>query len=216
MPRALADCRRCRRLQHQFNRLRVQYPDYWNRPVGAIGDPMSPLLIVGLAPGLHGANRTGQPFTGDASGDLLFSTLTELEIAGRVQITNAVKCLPVSNKPAGREVDNCQGYLRAELAQLAGRPDATVLALGRIAHNAVLKALGKPQNGCRFAHGAQHEPGQGIALVDSYHCSRYNTQTGRLTPVMFQQAVRRAAVCAGLVLSGSDAGGLQAGSGANG
>ena len=179
-------------MQRQFRRLRDECPDYWNRPVPPSGDPGAGLLIVGLAPGKHGANRTGVPFKGDAAGVLLFSTLNELALMDKVCITNAVKCLPVANLPNTREIDNCRRFLAVEL-----EPPRVILALGGIAHRAVLKALGLHQSHHPFSHGAVHELAPQV-LVDSYHCSRYNTQTGRLTEGMFRDVVELAATRAGL------------------
>ncbi|MBD3649211.1 MAG: uracil-DNA glycosylase, partial [Pseudomonadales bacterium] len=179
---------------------RGEQPDYWNKPVPASG-PRSNLLIVGLAPGRHGANRTGIPFTGDASGDLLFESLDALGLTGRVNITNAVKCLPVQNRPTAAEVDNCQPWLRDEIQALIDGPGVPVmLCLGLVAHNAVLKVLEYPRSRFPFAHAATHRLGDdGLRMVDSYHCSRYNTQTGRLTPKMFRQALRKAGRLAELI-----------------
>ena len=172
------------------------------------GDAAPRLLIVGLAPGLHGANASGRAFTGDHAGILLYRTLHEFGFASRPEsravddglvlsgcrITNAVKCVPPGNKPQPVEIRNCNGYLAAELAGL--RPGTVVLALGAIAHVAVLLALGLPRTWARFSHGAEHELPNGLRMIDSYHCSRYNTQTGRLTAEMFQQVVGRAAALA--------------------
>ena len=180
-------------MQRQFRQLRQSHPDYWNRPVPPVGSPDAALLIVGLAPGMHGANRTGIPFKGDAAGLLLYGVLEALGLDGKVRITNAVKCLPVANLPNTREVDNCRRFLEAELESAP-----VVLALGGIAHRGVLKALGLPQAPWKFAHGACHEPGP-LVLIDSYHCSRYNTQTGRLTEAMFHDVVELAARRAGLI-----------------
>jgi uracil-DNA glycosylase len=198
MPLPLADCRRCARFRHQFKKLRLEFPDYWNQPVPAVGDQKSPLMILGLAPGKHGANRTGVPFTGDASGELLFSTLRQLNLQDSVVITNAVKCLPINNKPASTEINNCQRYLTPEVQDHLRKSCSTFLALGRVAHNALLKALGVRQVDHPFVHGGDHELPDAVRIVDSYHCSRYNTQTGRLTAAMFHDAVAKAAVLAGL------------------
>jgi uracil-DNA glycosylase family 4 len=171
--------------------------------VPPFGDLAARLLIVGLGPGLHGANRTGRPFTGDFAGILLYSTLYRFGFASAAEsvsaddglrlhdcrITNAVKCLPPENRPTTEEVRRCNRYLARELAALPNR--AVILALGRIAHNAVLRALGFKQAVWPFAHAAEHELPNGIRLIDSYHCSRYNTQTGRLTTEMFETVVGR-------------------------
>lgn len=168
------------------------------------GPVSAPLLIVGLAPGMHGANRTGRPFTGDHAGILLYESLHGLGLASRpssvaqddglelldCRITNAVKCLPPANKPRPDEVRNCRGWLAAELA---GARPRVVLALGRIAHDGVLDALGLRRSAYPFAHGAEHPLDGHPLLIDSYHCSRYNTQTRRLTGEMFIEVLARAA-----------------------
>ena len=156
------------------------------------------LMIVGLAPGKHGANRTGVPFTGDASGELLFTTLKKLSLTSKVIITNAVKCLPIRNKPNSAEIRNCQRYLIPEVTAHRHKSSAVFLALGRVAHEAVLRALGLTLAHYRFAHGACHKLPGAVILVDSYHCSRYNIQTRRLTPDMFEDAVVSAAEYSGL------------------
>ena len=211
MPRIVDDgrrkfdvqCRRCPRLSAFLDGVRAEHPDYHARPVPAFGDVAPSLLIVGLAPGMHGANRTGRPFTGDYAGILLYETLHALGLASQPEslaandplvlkgcrITNAVKCLPPANKPLGGEVRNCNTYLEAELDSLD--EDSVVLALGRIAHDAVVRAQGERLGAWRFAHGALHALPSGLRLVDSYHCSRYNTQTGRLTEAMFVQVFDR-------------------------
>lgn len=179
----------------------MRHPDYHARPVAPFGDARARFLVVGLAPGLHGANRTGRPFTGDFAGELLYATLhrhgfasqpraTSAEDGMRLsgcRITNAVKCLPPQNKPQPTEVNRCNPYLRGELAALP--PGAAILALGRVAHGAVLKALMLPLRTFPFAHGARHRLAPGLNLYDSYHCSRYNTQTRRLTAAMFDDVV---------------------------
>ncbi len=196
-------CRRCPRLAGHLDAVRRAHPGYHARPVPSFGDPAARLLMVGLAPGLHGANRTGRPFTGDYAGILLYATLYRqgfgsapesvaaddgLRLRG-CRITNAVKCLPPENKPTTNEVRTCNAFLAAELD---GLPDkAVLLALGQIAHNAVLRALALRQAARRFAHGAEHALPNGMTLIDSYHCSRYNTQTGRLTEDMFDAVVGR-------------------------
>ncbi len=196
-------CRRCPRLSTYLDEVRVRWPDYHAAPVPAFGDAHPRLLIVGLAPGLHGANATGRVFTGDHAGILLYETLhrfgfsnqSESQFNDRLRlkgcrITNAVKCVPPRNRPVGDEISTCNRYLRRELEQL---PDqAIVLALGGIAHRAVLKARGLRQALYPFAHNALHALPGGLRLLDSYHCSRYNTQTRRLTPAMFDDVMRRA------------------------
>ncbi|NIV16861.1 MAG: uracil-DNA glycosylase [Woeseiaceae bacterium] len=191
-----SNCRACPRLANFLDDVNERYPDYFCRPVPPFGDRQARFLIVGLAPGMHGANRTGRPFTGDHAGILLyrmlhkfgFSTHEESTAADddlkldNCRITNAVKCLPPDNKPVGAEINTCNAFLANELSSL---PRASVvLALGGIAHRAVIKAVGGRQADFKFAHAAVHvlEP---FRLLDSYHCSRYNTNTGRLTTEMF-------------------------------
>lgn len=192
-------CTRCRRLTAHLARVRNLHPDYFCGPVPPFGGAQPDLLVVGLAPGLHGANASGRPFTGDHAGILLYQTLHEFGFASRPEsagandglqlircrITNAVKCLPPANKPLPEEVRTCNGYLRNELRRLAAR--AVVLALGRIAHGAVLLASGVGARRYPFAHGAVQPLPSGPRLVACYHCSRYNTQTRRLTPEMFRK-----------------------------
>jgi uracil-DNA glycosylase family 4 len=197
-------CRRCPRLSRHLDRVRAGHPDYHCAPVAPFGSRRFRLLVVGLAPGLHGANRTGRPFTGDHAGILLYRTLHEHGFASRPEsvsardglrvracrITNAVKCLPPANRPLPVEVRRCNPFLVAELAALA--PGGVVVALGAVAHVAVLRALGLPAARARFAHGAEHPLPGGRRLLDSYHCSRYNTNTRRLTPAMFRRVFARA------------------------
>jgi uracil-DNA glycosylase family 4 len=177
--------------------VRRTHPTYYARPVPPFGDLAGRLMIVGLGPGLHGANRTGRPFTGDYAGVLLYRTLHKYGFANQpgsddpndglrlldCRITNAVKCLPPQNKPLPEEVARCNHYL---VAELAAYPPKVVLALGRIGHVAILRALEIRLSMFTFAHGACHALPNGMALFDSYHCSRYNTQTGRLTEMMFE------------------------------
>ena len=198
-------CRACPRLSSFLDQVRIEHPGYHALPVSSFGAPGSRFLIVGLAPGMHGANRTGRPFTGDYAGNLLYGTLHKygfatspepldagknanlaLELQG-CRITNAVRCLPPQNKPEPSEVRACNGYLAGELAALPG--GAAVMALGLIAHQAVLTAMGLRKSAYVFAHCARHELPGGLTLFDSYHCSRYNTQTKRLTTAMFEQVV---------------------------
>jgi uracil-DNA glycosylase family 4 len=199
------NCRRCPRLAAFLDLVRAKHPTYYCKPVAPFGDPKARLLIVGLAPGMHGANRTGRPFTGDFAGILLYATLfkfglanspvssavdDELKLTG-TRITNSVKCLPPENKPAPLEIKECNAYLAAELEQ---SPEAhVILALGAIAHGAVLRASQERPSQFRFAHGAEHALSGGRVLLDSYHCSRYNTQTRRLTSDMFETVIERAA-----------------------
>lgn len=196
------DCPACPRLVAFRARNRAAYPAFWNAPVPSWGPLDARLLIVGLAPGLKGANQTGRPFTGDYAGDLLYETLTAFGFArGRYtaspddelrlidcRITNAVRCVPPENKPVGAEVATCRRYLEGELGRLPNLQH--VLALGQIAHKAVVAAVGDRQAAFPFGHGAVHRLGTGLILADSYHCSRYNTSTRRLTPAMFQDVFR--------------------------
>ena len=198
------DCVRCPRLAEFLGEVRSAHPGYHGRPVPAFGEPGARLLVVGLAPGMHGANRTGRPFTGDYAGILLYETLHEfgfstapesvsaddgLELSG-ARITNAVRCLPPQNKPTRPEVRACTPYLRHDLEALP--QGGVVLALGRIAHEAVLMAQGLKLSAYPFGHDTLHVLPSGIRLLDSYHCSRYNTQTKRLTTEMFRGVIARA------------------------
>lgn len=192
-------CKLCPRFVDYLSEVRNAHPDYHARPVPPFGDPHARLLIVGLAPGLHGANASGRPFTGDHAGILLYRTLHKYGFASAPQsralddglqlqdcrITNAVKCVPPQNKPTRSEITTCNRYLRVELLRMPAK--ALVVALGHIAHDAVLSALGIKAKLFRFRHGASHALTTGISLLDSYHCSRYNTQTRRLTPIMFER-----------------------------
>lgn len=191
------NCPICPRLAAFREQLRAEYPDKFNAPVPSFGPEDAGLLIVGLAPGLRGANFTGRPFTGDYAGDLLYGTLLKfgyargeykadpndgLELVG-ARITNAVRCLPPENKPTGAEINNCRPFLISEIENLKNLK--VILCLGLISHNSVLKTLGAKQAGHKFVHGAVHDI-DGFKVVDSYHCSRYNTNTGRLTAAMFE------------------------------
>ena len=192
-------CRRCPRLAQFLDTVAADHPTYWCKPVPPFGDPAARLVVVGLAPGMHGANASGRPFTGDYAGILLYQTLHDYGFASSphsiskddvltlrdCRITNAVKCLPPQNKPVPSEIGTCNAYLNVELATLP--KGAAVLALGRIAHEAALRALAQPPAKFTFAHGARHELGNCVVLFDSYHCSRYNTNTRRLTPQMFRE-----------------------------
>jgi uracil-DNA glycosylase family 4 len=193
------DCQDCPRLAGFLDEVRLAHPDYHARPVAPFGAARPRLLIVGLAPGMHGANRSGRPFTGDHAGLLLYRTLHRFGFASAAEsvhggdglrliqcrITNAVKCLPPQNKPESREIRQCNRYLKGELESLdAG---SVILALGGVAHHAVLMALTLKKSEYPFRHGARHELAGGLTLYDSYHCSRYNTQTKRLTESMFNQ-----------------------------
>jgi uracil-DNA glycosylase len=197
-------CRRCPRLAAFLDAVHLEEPGYFCRPVPAFGDPKARLLIVGLAPGMHGANRTGRPFTGDHAGILLYATLHKFGLASGpvstaaddklslvgARITNSVKCLPPANKPLPLEIKACNDFLRAELEQ--SHSVRVILALGGVAHAAVLRACGLPSAAHRFAHAAEHSLSGGRVLLDSYHCSRYNTQTRRLTTPMFESVIGRA------------------------
>ena len=197
-------CRRCPRLAGFLEEGRARHPGYHCAPVPPFGDDAPRLLIVGLAPGFHGANATGRPFTGDYAGVLLYETLHRYGWASaavsssrddglalrRCRITNAVKCVPPANRPTPAEISTCNDFLRAELDALD--PGTVVLALGAIAHAAVLRARGLRAASYRFGHAAEHRLPDGRRLIDSYHCSRYNTQTRRLTPGMFSAVVGRA------------------------
>jgi len=198
------DCPLCPRLVAYREDLRAEYPDWWNSPVRAFGDPDAWLAICGLAPGKHGANRTGRPFTGDFAGLLLYETLLKFGLAegtydqrpddgltlrGAV-IANAVKCVPPQNKPLPEEIANCRAFFVPTLAAL---PSARILvALGQIAHVAAVRAAGGRQADYKFAHLGEHRLPDGRILLDSYHCSRYNQNTGRLTRDMFEQVFARA------------------------
>lgn len=197
----LLECRQCARLAGFLAEVRKDHPDYHARPVLPFGVASPKLLIVGLAPGMHGANRTGRPFTGDYAGVLLYKTLYEHGFANQAEgadpndgltlkycrITNAVKCLPPENKPLPDEVKRCNGYLRNEIAALPR--SAVLFALGNISHQAILRALDLKVKNYPFKHGACYELPDGRALFNSYHCSRYNTNTRRLTPEMFGAVV---------------------------
>ncbi len=198
------DCRACPRLADFLDEVKSQYPDYHARPVAAFGDPAARLLIVGLAPGMHGANATGRPFTGDYAGILLYETMHRYGFSSapvslskddgltlnECRITNAVKCLPPQNKPVGSEINSCNSFLQMELQAMP--ENAVVMALGSIAHNSVIKALSLRQKDFPFGHNRLHQVKPGMQLLDSYHCSRYNTQTRRLTPDMFHDVFAHA------------------------
>jgi uracil-DNA glycosylase family 4 len=203
------DCPLCPRLKDFRDANRRTLPDYFNAPVPCFGPHDAKLLIVGLAPGLHGANKTGRPFTGDWAGDLLFETLLKLGLATgtyeerpddtlqlvNCRIVNSVRCVPPQNKPLPIEITTCNQFLKPEIL---ASPAKAMLALGAIAHDAALKALGEKRSSFKFAHGASHALQCGLTLVDSYHCSRYNTNTGVLTPAMFENAIGIAKQAAGL------------------
>ena len=194
-------CTRCARLVNYLRATKQAHPKYHCRPVSGFGAGKPRLLVVGLAPGLHGANATGRPFTGDAAGQLLYASLHKFGFANQpistgrsdqlrlsaCRITNAVKCVPPQNKPSALEVRTCNPYLKAEIA--AVRIPGVVLALGRIAHEAVLLASGRRHTDFPFRHGTWHELGDGLSLCDSYHTSQYNIHTKRLTAKMFHDVV---------------------------
>ena len=198
------DCPLCPRLVRFREECRAEHPDWWNAPVPAFGDPGAWLGIVGLAPGKHGANRTGRPFTGDFAGELLYATLLKfglaegkygadpgdgLRLKGAV-ILNAVKCLPPANMPKPEEIATCRHYLDASLIALP--KVRVVIALGQIGHVAAARALGLPPSGTKFSHGAEHVAPDGRVLLSSYHCSRYNQNTRRLDAAMFESVFARA------------------------
>ena len=198
------DCPLCPRLVAFRHECRAEHPGWWNAPVPAFGDREAWLGIVGLAPGKHGANRTGRPFTGDYAGDLLYATLSKfgltegeyradphdrLSLKGAI-ILNSVKCLPPANKPEPREIATCRNYFEAGLAALPGV--RVLVALGQIAHVAAARALGLPPASTRFGHGAENPAPDGRILLSSYHCSRYNQNTGRLDVEMFESVFARA------------------------
>ncbi|WP_082453859.1 uracil-DNA glycosylase [Sphingomonas sp. Leaf62] len=198
------DCPRCPRLVDLREKLRVEHPTWWNAPVPVLADPDPWLAIIGLAPGLQGANRTARPFTGDRSGPLFWDTLIAAGLAegsysGRVEdapvprgiaIINAVRCLPPENKPSPEEIRTCRPFLDADLAAMPSL--RVVVALGAIAHQSAVKVLGGRLPKAPFAHLAEHAMPGGRTLIDSYHCSRYNQNTGRLTPEMFAAVFARA------------------------
>ena len=197
-----ADCPLCPRLVAFRRECQAEFPDWYNAPVPAWGDPNARIAIVGLAPGKHGANRTGRPFTGDWAGDLLFATLDKFGLSEGVYdarvddgfrltgaiIINAVKCLPPANKPTGEEIATCRRFLTAQAEALTAR---VFVALGRIAHDSFLRVTEERLAAHPFGHGAEHRLGERL-LIDSYHCSRYNTNTGRLTTPMFEDVIAKA------------------------
>jgi uracil-DNA glycosylase family 4 len=191
------DCPRCPRLKAFREEWRRREPDWFNAPVASFGRRDARLLIVGLAPGLKGANRTGRPFTGDYAGDLLYKTLKQFKFARGnyearpddgltlvdTRITNAVRCVPPENKPAPAEINTCRSFLEATIAEM--RNLRAIITLGRISHESTVAALNHRRAAAPFAHGMSHDIGK-VRLFVSYHCSRYNTNTGVLTPKMFQ------------------------------
>ncbi len=198
------DCTLCPRLVDFRGACQAEFPPWWNAPVPVFGDPNAWLAIVGLAPGKHGANRTGRPFTGDYAGDLLFATLDKFGLSEGIYnkkaddgvvlkgavILNAVRCLPPENKPTPEEIRSCRPFLENGLDALPGV--RVVIALGAIAHQSAVKVMGGKLPKARFGHLAEHRVPDGRVLIDSYHCSRYNTNTGRLTTEMFEAVFARA------------------------
>lgn len=198
------DCNACPRLADFLGQVRIEQPDYFAKPVPPFGDPEAKLIIVGLAPGMHGANRTGRPFTGDHAGILLYQTLFKFGFANQpdalaiddglqlinCRITNAVKCLPPGNKPIGEEIKTCNQFLKQELQ--ATTKGTLMLALGTVAHQSVLRAFDLKLSGYKFSHGGLHDMPGDRQLLDSYHCSRYNTSTKRLTAPMFEDVFAKA------------------------
>ena len=198
------DCPRCPRLVDLREACRSEYPGWWNAPVPSFGDPQAWMAIIGLAPGKHGANRTGRPFTGDYAGDLLYATLRKfgmtagkyggrsddgLMLRGAI-ILNAVKCLPPKNKTLPAEEANCRPFLLAAIEALPSVD--TFIALGKVAHDSLCRSFGVPLAKAKFAHGAEHGLPGGRRLIDSYHCSRYNQNTGRLDAAMFEAVFAKA------------------------
>ena len=193
------NCKNCARLSSFLTQVKNNNPGYFCKPVPSFGKKNSPFLIVGLAPGMHGANRTGRPFTGDHAGILLYKTLykfgfSNLEtsqsaddnlILNNCSITNAVKCLPPDNKPNHEEINNCNKFLKSEINEL--KQGSILLALGLIAHNAIMTSLSLTKKEYKFSHGKRHNLPNNLVMYDSYHCSRYNTQTKRLTEKMFHE-----------------------------
>lgn len=198
-------CVLCSRLVDFRDANRSAHPDWFNGAVGSFGPPHAKLLIVGLAPGLKGANRTGRPFWGDFAGDLLYPTLLKTGLAqgahdvlrpealglSDCMITNAVRCVPPQNKPTSAEINTCRSFLISRIAALPFL--RSLLAIGRVAHDSLLTAFGVRKKDFPFSHGARHTLPGGLILFDSFHCSRLNTNTGRLTPAMFEDVVGAAA-----------------------
>ena len=197
------NCQICTRLAEFRKVNREKFPDKFNAPVPGFGDLDAGFLIAGLAPGLKGANFTGRPFTGDYAGDLLYQTLLKFGFATgdyqarpddglslvNCRISNTVKCVPPENKPTGQEMANCRPFFASELEEMKNLK--VILALGKIAHDRVVKVYGQKLSAFKFGHGAEHALPGGVELIDSYHCSRYNTQTRRLTTEMFEEVVKQ-------------------------
>ena len=197
------DCQICPRLAEFRAQNREKFPDEFNGPVPSFGDMEAELLIVGLAPGLKGANFSGRPFTGDFAGELLYGTLIKYGFASgefkarpddglkllNTRITNAVRCVPPENKPIGAEINNCQIFLKSQFESMPNLK--IIVSLGLVSHNAVLKTCGEKLSAFKFAHEAEHSLSNGLLLIDSYHCSKYNTSTKRLTESMFHDVFKR-------------------------
>lgn len=198
LPEPDRNCTLCPRLVDYRDQNKKQYPDWFNGAVSSFGDLNAEVLIVGLAPGVSGANRTGRPFTGDYAGDLLYATLEKYGFSSgiyakhrddgltlnKVMITNAVRCVPPQNKPIGSEINTCAVFLRNRINALQNLK--ILITLGKIAHDATIRALDHKLSVYKFGHANMHDIG-GLKIIDSYHCSRYNTNTGRLTEEMFEQ-----------------------------
>jgi uracil-DNA glycosylase family 4 len=189
---------------------RAKNPDWHNAPVNGYGPVNAPIILIGLAPGMRGANRTGRPFTGDFAGDLLFQTLAQFDLSTgqydarpddsveltQIRIVNAVRCVPPQNKPIGAEINTCRQFLTQDIAAMTALK--VIITLGRIGHQSALKALGLREKDYPFSHGGKHLLPNGVTLISSYHCSRYNTQTNRLTTAMFHDVFHEAVAAAGL------------------
>jgi uracil-DNA glycosylase family 4 len=209
-PRRDETCRLCPRLAEFLDQARIANPAWHNAPVNGYGPLDAPIMLIGLAPGMRGANRTGRPFTGDFAGDLLYQMLDEFSLSSghydrrpddgveltAIRVVNAVRCVPPQNKPTGAEINTCRQFLIEDIAAM--KEIRVIITLGRIGHASALKALGLRESDHPFGHGREHELPGGIRLVASYHCSRYNTQTGRLTTDMFRDVFRKATIAAGL------------------
>ena len=203
-------CRLCPRLAEFLDDARAKNPDWHNAPVNGYGPISAPIMLVGLAPGMRGANRTGRPFTGDFAGDLLFQMLDEFGLSTgqyqsrpddgvelhQIRIVNAVRCVPPQNKPIGAEINTCRQFLTEDIQAMTNMK--AMITLGRIGHLSALKALGLREKDYPFSHCGVHLLPDGTMLISSYHCSRYNTQTGRLTTEMFRDVFRQATKAAGL------------------
>jgi uracil-DNA glycosylase family 4 len=204
-------CRLCPRLAEFLDEARAKNPDWHNAPVNGYGPVNSPIMLIGLAPGMRGANRTGRPFTGDFAGDLLFQTLAQFDLSTgqydarpddgveltQIRIVNAVRCVPPQNKPIGAEINTCRQFLTQDIAAMTALK--VIITLGRIGHQSALKALGLRKKDYPFSHGGRHLLPNGVTLISSYHCSRYNTQTNRLTTAMFHDVFHEAVAAAGLL-----------------